>query len=282
MCGWRFVVLAEDPEVLIGIFVTRVRVRIEPQRLVIADRERRLLRDVGLEQLRAPPAVIRLDQVEHAVVQQAGEDDLLGHAGLHRARRALQHVIGRREAEPEEILERRILRHRLELLDVAASGYEQAAGAAAIVARFDLRFDLGDGRELLALALDGGDLLVELFFHPVLEGVGLGLGVHQADGGRATKTGDERSAIYLHAVLPCIARHYDPFARSSGSTGAYFAAYLHTLGLQVVRATSGRRRGRRRWRVFRPETPFSTRPAWPRGPRSAKTLFLPLSTSWAS
>ena len=76
-------------------------------------------------------------------------------------------------------------------------GHEEAAGAAAIVARFDLRFDLGDGREL-RLGLVGGDLLVELFFHPVLERVGLGLGIHQADGGRATETGDERSAIYLH------------------------------------------------------------------------------------
>src|SRR6186997_3419209 len=136
-------------------------------------------------------------------MQQAGEDDFLGHAGLEGARRALQHVIGGREAETEEILQRRILRHRLELLDVAAARHEQAARAASIVARFDLRLDLGDGRELLGLAgLVGGDLFVELFFHPVLERVGLGLGIHQADGCGATKTGDERSAIYLHESPP--------------------------------------------------------------------------------
>ena len=55
------------------------------------------------------------------------------------------------------------------------------------------------------MALRGGDLLVELLFHAVLERVGLGLGVHQAHGGGATKTGDEGSAIYLHGSSPLLA-----------------------------------------------------------------------------
>jgi hypothetical protein len=57
-----------------------------------------LLGHVRLEHLRAPPAVIHLHEVEHDVVQQAGEDDFLAHAGLQRARGALQHVVGRGEA----------------------------------------------------------------------------------------------------------------------------------------------------------------------------------------
>ena len=157
--------------------------------------------------------MIGLDQGLRAVVQQAGEDDLLRHAGLQRARRALQHVIGGREAEAEEVLQRRILRHRLEPLDVAASVDEEAAGAAAVVARFDLRFELGDGREFSAGAC-GGDLLVELFFHVVLERVGLGFGIHQADGGSATKAGDEGSAINLHGSST--ARHRERVRQSTG------------------------------------------------------------------
>ena len=50
---------------------------------------------------------------------------------------------------------------------------EEAAGAAPVVARFDLRLDLGDGREFFGWPC-GGDLLVEVLFHPVLERIGLG------------------------------------------------------------------------------------------------------------
>ena len=67
----RLVVLAEDAVVELGILVAVGRVRIEAQRLVVADRPADLLGHVGLEHLRAPPAVVDLHEVQHHVVQQA-------------------------------------------------------------------------------------------------------------------------------------------------------------------------------------------------------------------
>jgi hypothetical protein len=172
---------------------------------VVSDPERRFLRDVGLEQLRSPPTVIGFHQRLRAVVQQAGEDDFLGHARLEGARGALQHVIGRSETQAEEVLERWVLRHRLELAHVAARIDEHIAGAAPIVARFDLCFELGDGWKFWRGALGFG-LLVQLVFHPVFQRVCLGLGIHQADGSGASKTGDEGATINLHGCSPCWGR----------------------------------------------------------------------------
>ena len=72
----RLIVVAEDPVVLIGILVPRIVVRVEAQRLVITDRERALLRNVRLEQLCSPPAVIRLDERQDAVVQEARQNQI--------------------------------------------------------------------------------------------------------------------------------------------------------------------------------------------------------------
>ena len=92
----------------------------------------------------------------------------------------------------------------VELLDVTAPRWpvNTPAGAAPEVARLDLRLDLGDGRELLGL-LPGGDHLVQLLFHVVLERFGLGLVIHEADSRGAAKTRDEGSPIDFHATLLC-------------------------------------------------------------------------------
>ena len=132
-------------------------------------------------------------------MEQTRQDDLLGHAGLHRARRALKHVIRRREAEPEEVVQRRLVGHLLEDLHVAAAGGEDRARAAAERPRFDLGLDLGDRREFFGLL--GSDAGVQLLFHVMLERVCLRLMIHEVDGRHAAETGNEGSSIDLHADL---------------------------------------------------------------------------------
>jgi hypothetical protein len=145
--------------------------------------------------------VIRLDEIVDRIVQQAGENDFLRHPRFHRACRALQHVVGGSKPQPEEILERRTRRHRLELFDVAARVDQQVAGSAAVVPRLDLRLEFGHSRILLGRALLHGNGLIQLFLHVVFECVRLGLGIHGRDGGRTAETRDEGSAIDLHAHL---------------------------------------------------------------------------------
>src|SRR5260221_377843 len=106
----------------------------------MADRPAHLLRDVRLHHLRAPPAVVGLHQVEHEVVQEAREHGLLGLAFLQRIARALQDVVAdpRRAAQPDEIDQRRLVRHGRERGErnthtARARAAEQRSGAAAHV-----------------------------------------------------------------------------------------------------------------------------------------------------
>src|SRR5437660_1262527 len=105
------VILAEDTHVELRILVADRGVRVEAQRLVMADRPAHLLGNVGLHHLRAPPAVIGLHDIENEVVQEASEHGFLGFALLERVVRALQNVVAdaRRPAKPDEIDERRAL-----------------------------------------------------------------------------------------------------------------------------------------------------------------------------
>jgi hypothetical protein len=112
-------------------------------------------------------------------------------------------VVRRCKPQLEEVFQRRLVGQRRQLLDVLpALAGEHAASAAPERPRLDLRLDFSHGRELLGLAaLVRRHLLIELFFHVVLEGLGLGLVIHGRDCRRAAETRDECSAIDFHASL---------------------------------------------------------------------------------
>src|SRR5437899_12352589 len=86
---------------------------------MVADAPTDFLGDVRLHHLGAPPTVINLDQTEHDVVQQAGEDRFFFLALFQSVGRALKDVRGRRETQLEEVDERRLVRHRVEGLQRA-------------------------------------------------------------------------------------------------------------------------------------------------------------------
>src|SRR5690349_17292801 len=89
--GFRIEILAEQPDIHIGILVAEILVREEAERLVIANAPAHFLVDIGLDELRAPVAMIRADEADDAdIVQEAGENDLLAVAALSRKVRALQ------------------------------------------------------------------------------------------------------------------------------------------------------------------------------------------------
>src|SRR4029453_9069117 len=102
----------------IGILISVGGVGVKTQGLMVADGKRRLLRNIRLEELSAPPAVIDLDQLLNDIVEQAGQYDLFRHAGLHRTIGALQHVIGSAiESQLEEVHQRRLVGHCWQTLD---------------------------------------------------------------------------------------------------------------------------------------------------------------------
>ena len=75
------------------VFVADRFVGVEAQHLVRADRPGHFLVDIGLDQLRAPIAVVAADEADRRdVVQQAGEHHLLRQPGLDRVPRALQQM----------------------------------------------------------------------------------------------------------------------------------------------------------------------------------------------
>ena len=97
--GLGQVVRAEQLRVQLGILVARGLVRKEPQGLVIPDGPAHLGVDIGLQELRAPVAVVGADETGNGdVVQQAGEDDLLALAALLGQPRALHQMRGGAEA----------------------------------------------------------------------------------------------------------------------------------------------------------------------------------------
>ena len=111
--GRRNVIGAEQLPVEIGVLVADGGIGIISQRLMVANGETDFFRDVGLEELRAPPAVIGANDFLHHVVKQARKNDFFRHAVLHRQVRALQDVVGRvHESQFEEIVECGIGRHR--------------------------------------------------------------------------------------------------------------------------------------------------------------------------
>jgi hypothetical protein len=135
----------------------------------------------------------------HDVVQETREDHFFGHPRLHGARRALQDVVGRLETQPEEVDERRLLRHLLELRHVVAvATSEEVADAAPCLARRHLLLDLGDRWKCLGLsALRLLDQRVECVFGEFFEGFGSRFVAHRCNSGRAAQACDERAAIDL-------------------------------------------------------------------------------------
>ena len=130
------VVGAEQRDVGLRILVAHRRVGVEAQHLVGADRPGDFLVDIGLDQLRAPVAVIAADEADDGdVVQQAGQHHLLRQAGLHRMPRALQQMHGGPEAQLEEVDQGRLRRHRRQARVVAHQharvgvGLQQRGGA---------------------------------------------------------------------------------------------------------------------------------------------------------
>ena len=174
---------------------------VEAQRLVIADGERDLFRNIRLVHLRAPPAVIHLDEILHRVVQQARQHDLLGHAVLHGAIGALQAVVGGgHESQLIEIHQRGPFRHRRQLLHVARMGDEQIPGAAASGTRFDLRLHFGRGRKLRRLV--GLISNVELQHHVMLERLGLGFVGHCGNRRHSAESRKKCPPVDFHVFPP--------------------------------------------------------------------------------
>ncbi len=96
---------AKQLAVEIRIFVPDRRVRIISQRLMVANGKADFFRNVRLEELRSPPAVVGANNFLHHVVKQAGENNFLLHAVLHRQVCALQDVVGRiHESQLEKII----------------------------------------------------------------------------------------------------------------------------------------------------------------------------------
>ena len=93
--------------------------------------------------------MIGLHQRLRGIVQQAGEDDLLGQAVLHRQRGALQDVVGGREAKLEEIVECGLVGHRREDFDLGSRRLrdEQVPYPHAIVPSGNFLFHFGHGGE---------------------------------------------------------------------------------------------------------------------------------------
>src|SRR4029453_5300641 len=103
------VVFAEHPPVEIRILVSFDGVGVKTKGLMVPDGKRGLLRNIRLEELSAPPAVIDLDQPPKQAVKRAGQYDLFRHAGLHRTIGTLQHVVGSAiESQLEEVQQRRV------------------------------------------------------------------------------------------------------------------------------------------------------------------------------
>ncbi len=134
-----------------------------------ADRPGHLRLDIGLDQLGAPIAVIGANKSDDAdIVQQAGQHDLLVHAGPDRMPGALQQMIGRAKAVFEEIDQGRPLRHLRQARIVAHQhmsagvfGHQRRAVREAHIAVGEVeqaRFD--------------DDRLVEFAHHLVLDRVG--------------------------------------------------------------------------------------------------------------
>ena len=102
--GLGLEVRAEQTDVRVRVAVAHRLVGVEPQHLVVADREAHLGVHVGLHELSGPVAMVGADEAAGGdVVQEAGEDDLLARPVLLREPRALQQVGGGPEAVAEEI-----------------------------------------------------------------------------------------------------------------------------------------------------------------------------------
>ena len=113
MYGVGAVLGAEHRDIGLRVLVAGGFVGIEAQHLMGADRPGHFLVDIGLDELRAPIAVVAADEADaRDVVQQAGQHHLLGQAALHRVPGALQQVHAGAEAQLEEIDQCRLLRHR--------------------------------------------------------------------------------------------------------------------------------------------------------------------------
>src|SRR5262249_31890620 len=133
------------------------------------------------------PPVIDLDQVQHNIVEQTGEDRLLLFALLHRVSCALKHVRRRRETIFEEVDQRRLLRHRFK--------FRELCPAAARATASENRPSAAPYSELGA-----GGLLVERLHHMVFEGVSERFGWHRLNHGRGPQRGKERSTINFHVT----------------------------------------------------------------------------------
>ena len=110
--GVRPVIGAEILDVGFGIGVADQLVRIEAQCLMGADRPGDFLVDIGRHHLGAPIAVIGANKADDPdVVDQAGENDLLVHAGPDRVPGALQQMVRRPEPVFEKVHQGRFLGH---------------------------------------------------------------------------------------------------------------------------------------------------------------------------
>src|ERR1700736_1236568 len=162
------VVRTEILHVHLGVGVAHRLVGEEAQRLVHAHRPAHLLVDVGLDQLRAPIAVVGADEAGHAdVVQQAGEHHLLAHAVLARELGALEQVLGGGEAAFEEVDQGRLVGHRRQ--PRVGTHQHVFGGIFLLQPRAALHLDLAVG-EIEQHRL--GDDALELLGHALLKLVG--------------------------------------------------------------------------------------------------------------
>ena len=110
--GLGRVVRAEELDVHRRVLIADRLVGVESERLMMADGPAHLFVHVGLDELRAPVAVVTPDEpADGNVVDQAGQDDLLAGAVLPGQARALHQVSGRGEAVLEEVEQGRPLGH---------------------------------------------------------------------------------------------------------------------------------------------------------------------------
>ncbi len=171
---------------------------------MVANRKADFFRDVRLEELRSPPAMIGANDFLHHVMQQARQNNFLRHAVLHRQVRALQNMVGRvHEPQLKEIVECGIGRHRRKSSHIFAGARNvHETHAFAVFTGFDLRFDFRDGRIFLRLDLVpcgiSGFRAVQFRHHVRFQRVRSRFGVHPACGFRPAKTIEKSFSVNFH------------------------------------------------------------------------------------
>ncbi len=121
-------------------------------------------------------------------MEQARQNRALGLTGLERVVGALQTVVAGGEPEPEEIEEGRLLGHRRQRLAARAQERARASWAAALLLLFVDLHRVGRVR-----------LLVQPVEHVMLEGLGLLLGIHEAQASDTHRCQEGSAVDFDHA-----------------------------------------------------------------------------------